>query len=318
MTKTQNGRFLAALCGGLLLAGATLRLDAARGDEPPAVCPKCSTVQQGIPLLSKIPYVSKLFTNGTAALCQDCQDVARIGVDFDVEVCQECPPPAPPAFRAGPLVARWFVVEGGNKSACQANICESDCGSDDCQTLACKDAACCEASACCQASCGTTASGSSWERIVDLTARNAALEATLEAQTVFQKEKSEMFAMLAELNAHKAKLEAQVETLAQQNQVTKEMLTLMTENARLKCQVEAAEAKLTIVHEMAKLAMENEQLKLALHKRQNHGLISGDVQYFPPAPETQGNRVVPARAPLEDIVPVPQPQPLPRQPSLER
>jgi hypothetical protein len=314
MTKTQNGRFLAALCGGLLLAGAAWLPGAVCGDEPPANCPKCSAVEKGIPVLSKLPYVNRLFKNVTATKYQECQDVARIGVDFDVEACQECPPPAPAASKAGPIVARWFVVEGGNKSACQATICESDCGSDDCQTLASKVKGYCEVAPCCDSACRKAAAGSSWERIIDLTARNAALEASLEAQTAFQKEKSDLFEMLAEMAAHKAKLETQVEALAQQNQVTKEMLTLMTENARLKAQVEGAEAKLAIVHEMAKLAMENEQLKLALQKRQNHGLISGDVQYFPPSPETRSSPVVPTRATLEDS----DPQPLPQRPSLER
>src|SRR5436190_5614215 len=288
MTKFSSGRVLAAVCSGLFLAGIAL-LSTAHGDEP--ACPKCSANQQGVPLLSKIPYVSRLFKT---AKCEDCQgDFERIGVDFDIEVCEHCPPPASASRANPPLITRWVVVKGEKQPkvlACEAATCGVPVArASNCAASNCKAAVCCEAAECCQASCSKEASSLSQDRIIEIYAENAALKATLEAQSAFHKEKLEMLEMLAGLSTEKAKLESQLETLVHQSEATKETLALMSENARLKAQVEAAEAKLTIVHEMAKLAMENEQLKLALQKRQNHGLISNEVQDLP-APEEVKSR----------------------------
>ena len=313
MTKISSGWIFSAVCGGLFLAGITLLSTAARGDEP--ACPKCSAAQKEIPVLSRIPYINRLFKT-SAAKCEDCQSeqFERVGVDFDfdVQVCENCPPPASASKTSRPIVARWFVVEGENQPrlcletrsvskadfqrfqtepkvlACEPPTCAAPtCKAGNC--VAGTIAACC-AAPCCDEACERSANVLSQESVIEIYAENAALKATLEAQSAFHKEKMEMIEMLAGLTAEKAKLESHLEALVQQNQATKETLALMSENARLKAQVEAAETKLNIVHEMAKLAMENEQLKLALQKRQNHGLISNDAEYLPPAPEAIKSR----------------------------
>ena len=291
MHKAKNNRFQATIWTILLLAAAAST--AVRAAEPPA-CPKCSTAERGIPILSRIPYVNRLFKNVGPA--QDAkvspQDFERIGVDFEFEICPDCPVPlnissAACTQSAGSqlLAVRRASHQQAPAPCCEKACCENGCGED-----------CAEGSPCCRASCETAERrGLSWERIVELTAKNAALEASLEAQTAFHEEKSEMMESLAEMAIEKAKLEVQVETLTQQSQITKEMLALISENARLKVQAQMAETKLTVVHEMAKLAMENEQLKLALQKRHTPGQLADDVQYLPPSPEFKPSRTAPAK-----------------------
>ncbi|MGI8979462.1 MAG: hypothetical protein ACR2FY_09565 [Pirellulaceae bacterium] len=264
MTTAMNDRFLATIWGILLLAAALTPI-AVRGEDPAPACPKCSTVERGIPVFDKIPFVSRLFKKVGACESQTgaAQNFERIGIDFDFEVCPDCPVPLGISSAACTQNAgvQLFAVRRAAHQHLAAACCETEkcCGKDCEESLACcKDA-------CCQSACETAKrSGLSWELIVELTATNAALEASLEAQTAFHEEKSELMESFVEIAIEKAKLEAQVETLHQQAHLTKEMLALISENARLKAQVESAETKLAIVHEMTKLAIENQQLKLAL------------------------------------------------------
>ena len=275
MNMTKTRRFQVVLWGFVLLAAAAVSPSSARGDEPPA-CLKCNVTERGIPFLSKIPYVSRLFKKTAAA-----EELERIGVDFDIDVCQDCPGVCQPSARPRLIVFR-HTAHGEIAAECCEN--EPCCGKD-----------CEEASACCRASCETAKSGLSWERVVELTAKNAALEAMLEAQDSFQEEKSDLVETLTEALVEKARLEAKVESQAQHIELTKEMLTLVSENARLKAQVEMAEVKVALVHELAKLALENEQLKLALQTRHNRGQLADEGQILPPASEAKSSRAAPAR-----------------------
>jgi hypothetical protein len=286
MNRTKFARLQPLICGILPLIAIAALPAAAPGKEPG---PKCATFvaeETAIPLLSDIPYIGRLFkTVKHVAVPQSCEPLA---VDFEFEICQDGAPTCGLSRSATACTqsagAQLFAVRRtGHQNV--AATCAACCGED-----------CAEDSFCCRASCETVARGGlSWERIVELSATNAALEASLEAQSAFHKEKSEMLESLAEMAIEKAKLEVQVETLAQQSQITKEMLALISENARLKVQAQMAEAKLTVVHEMAKLAMENEQLKLALQKRHTPGQLADDVQYLSPSPEVKANRPTPAK-----------------------
>lgn len=265
MTTAKNIRFQAMILGVLLLAAAATP-SAVRGEEPPPACPKCSTAERGIPILSKIPGIARLFKNVGVDRKQECcpQDCERIGIDFEFEVCQDCPVPSGISSAActQSAGAQLFAVRRA-AHAQEAAACHEPgpcCGKE------CADASTCCQNACCRSDCEMAErSGLSWERIVELSAANAALEATLEAQAEYQEEKSEMMDSFFEIVMEKARLEAQVEAHAKQAELTKELLALVSENARLKAHAEMAEAKLSLVHEMAKLAMENQQLRLALH-----------------------------------------------------
>lgn len=308
MNRTKFARLQTVICGILPLITIAALPATAPGKEPR---PKCATFvaeETAIPVLSDIPYFGQFFKSVKHIPVQGCEPLA---VDFEFEICPDCQVPlgissATCTQSAG---SQLFAVRRAShqqtaapcceKACCEnARCCENGCGED-----------CAEASSCGRVSCETAERrGLSWERIVELTASNAALEASLEAQTALHEEKSEMMESLAEMAIEKAKLEVQVETLAQQSQITKEMLALISENARLKVQAQMAEAKLTIVHEMAKLTMENEQLKLALQKRQSPGQLTDDVQYLPPSPEFKPSRSAPAKkASFHEVQPTDRP-----------
>lgn len=313
MTTAKNDRFLATIWGILLLAVAAAPI-AVRGEDPAPVCPKCSTAERGIPVFDKIPFVSRLFKKVGAGENQTgaAQNFERIGVDFEFEVCPDCPVPFGISSAASSAAfpqtagAQLFAVRRAAHQHGAAACCETEkCCGKDCEesSACCQDA--CFKDACCELACEMAErSGLSWERIIELTAANAALEASLEAQTAFHEEKSEMLDSFVAILMEKAKLEAQVETHAKQSELTKELLPLISENARLKAQVASAEAQMAIVHEMAKLAMENEQLKLALRKHLGSGALADDVQYFPAGPEAKASRTVPAKkATFHEVVP---------------
>lgn len=297
MNRTNFARLQSLICGILPLIAIAALPAAAPGKEPR---PKCATFvaeETAIPVLSDIPYIGQFFKNVKHIPVQGCEP---LGVDFEFEICPDCPVPLNISSAACTQSARAqrLAVRRASHQQTAAPCCEEACSENAhcCKNEACCGEDCAEGSPCCRASCETAERrGLSWERIVELTASNAALEASLEAQTAFHEEKAEMMESLAEMAIEKAKLEVQVETLTQQSQITKEMLALISENARLKVQAQLAETKLTVVHEMAKLAMENEQLKLALQKRHAPGQLADDVQYFPPGPEFKASRTAPAK-----------------------
>ena len=215
-------------------------------------------------MLNKIPFVSRLFKKVEAP-----QEFERIGVDFDFEVCQDCQtcPPVAPTIRPTVRPQLFVISRASHKkgTACEEGRCENGRCEEDCGEEVCGED-CDEASACCRAASESAKHGGpSWERIVELTAKNAALEAMLDAQTAFHEEKSELTDSVVEILMENAKLQAQVETQAKQADLTKELLTLVSENAKLKAQAELAEERLALVQQMAKLAVENEHLKVALH-----------------------------------------------------
>jgi hypothetical protein len=315
MNRTKFAGLQTVICGILPLIAIAALPAPAPGKEPG---PKCATLvaeETAIPVLSDIPFIGQLFKSIKHTPVQGCEPIA---VDFAFEICPDCPVPlgissAPCTQSAGSQV---FAVRRTSHQQIAAPCCEKACceNAQCCKNEACCGEDCAEVPPCCRASCETAEHrGLSWERIVKLTAKNAALEASLEAQSAFHEEKSEMMESLAEMAIEKAKLEVQVETLAQQSQITKEMLSLISENARLKVQAQLAETKLTVVHEMAKLAMENEQLKLALQRRHTPGQLADDVQYLPPLPEAKPSRIAPAKkASFHEVQPTERPDPLER------
>lgn len=284
MKMTKNGeRFQAVLWGVLLLAGSFALPGEARSGEPQPACPKCSAVERGVPVLDKIPFVARLFKNAGTSQDRKCappQELERIGIDFDVEVCQDCPAEcvfdsvsgACPQNALPQILVMRHMVHGKLASPC----CEDDrCEDDRCEEGCGED--CEEASACCRAANESAKHGLSWERIVELTAQNAALEASLEAQSAFHEEKSELTDSFVEILMENARLQAQVETQAKQAGLTKEVLELVSENAKLKAQAELAEERLALVQQMAKLAVENEHLKVALQLANGKGRPSTTV-----------------------------------------
>lgn len=314
MYTTKSLRLLPVTFGVLAIIATAALPGTTRAKEPkpPGACaaPTCATCtaptrttrtlvaeEHSVPFLSQIPYLGRLFKN------VGYKEVERIGVDFDfdVQVCPDCPQACKPDASAGVCQSsggpKLFVIRktaGGQMTA----TCSSEepcCGKECALASPCCDTEDCEI-ICEEDECD----GLSWERIIELTAKNAALEAVLEAREAFDEEKSDLIESLAMSMVEKAKLEGKVETQAAHAELTKEMLALATENGRLKAQVEMAEAKLALVQEMAKLAVENEQLNLAIKSRSGSSHLADDVQFLPPAPQRKPVHTAPTRAQFEE------------------
>jgi hypothetical protein len=250
-------------------------LTAARAGEP-----KCDCPQQGVPILTKIPYVSRLFKNVgvahepgcAAAACQQagacpeasCDNVwERIGIDF--EVCPECPEAE--VFRFGPVGVALGIKADGECCCPYACRCElaCKCAPGVCHAVATEAVACGKVAACpaaCEASCAKTCAGNQplWEKLVELAGEKGAAQAALETHLAAREEQSELLDALVEMAAKAASLEARLEAQTEHARLTEQMLELAVENARLKSQVELAAAKEKLLETTIPVAVERELL----------------------------------------------------------
>ena len=287
MNKTMISQSLRAhVCAALVLAGAFVGHVAAWGDEPAPVCPVRQSMNAcTADMLTKIPYVSRLFSNRPPCAEMACGDgLDRIGIDFEI-VGQNMP--AQWLFgAAGDDCQKCFAFEvtacktaGGQACGCPAKSCASDqrCAQS-CDLAKCEVAKCC-ADKCDIAKCGVAECGvvsacpaaAIWAgpqqhpliaHIIELSSEKAALEAALAVQEAMLEQKAEMFEAFAELAAEKARLEAQQELQGERDGVTSKMLELAGENARLKAQLELADAKAAFIQQVTQISLENEHLKL--------------------------------------------------------
>ncbi len=281
MRKPVSGSRAWTVALGMLAVAAV-----AVAEEPKCQCPATVTRhEEVVPILSKVPYISRLFKNvaivtppcatgecavaghGTQANCTQakCADgncpavtthiIERIGVDFDVVAAgKECEGQACP-------VGKLTVCD---VAACKAiAVAEKAC-----------DAACCEGKVCaCESKVATTACPCSksaakidalWEKIVELSAGQAAAEAALEVKEDTLDRTAEMLEALAEVHAEKARLEAKLELQEGQTELLGKLAEMAAENAQLKAQVELAEAKAKVMEHTVEITVENERLKMRL------------------------------------------------------
>ena len=273
----------AVVLGGLVLAAG------AAAEEPKCACP---AHQVGVPLLTKVPYISRLFKNvgEAAASCpQECTEVfERIGIDFvfgpdgQAGVCQIRPVdngekgcqgthagqtlPSPyylqddiQYFPPGSEFKRSHEAAGCTQAACKTatHVAVKACT---CPGECCPDGQChCTAKsvAACPFAKLAADKNKLWETIVELSAGQAAAEAALEVQEESLERSAELLESMAGLHAENAKLAAKLEVQDQLHQ-------LVAENTRLKAQVELAEAKAEVMRATVEMTVENERLKMRL------------------------------------------------------
>ncbi len=217
---------------------------------------QCAEVEAnvGLPLLNKIPYVSRLF--------QNCTPGVRVGIDFDVAHSEARP--------ATPEYAQPFLLCDHLAQAAQG-------------------AANCHAAAQCEAAChqgaatfvhGMPHGAANLDEmqvpvklhdllgaVAEQAAAAAALEGHESVLAIAEKlydERAETLSDVAELLAQKAKLEATVEYLTEREKWMHEMRELAVENMRLQAEVELAKQREDILRESRELAEENAQLRLEL------------------------------------------------------
>jgi hypothetical protein len=247
------------------LAAIAMVASVAIADEPKCDCPATKAAGEvGVPILSNVPYINRLFKNVTivAPPCAngECpvnanETFERIGVDFDFCVdskdaqCQACP--------VGKLTV--CDVAGCKAIAVAAKACGSECCA--CKTCACEEKV---AATACPFAKTVAKTDALWEKIVELSAGQAAAEAALAGHKESLESSAEMLEALAEVHAEKARLEAKLEAHEEHDKLTAQMLELATENIRLKAQVELAEAKAEVMGHTVEITVENERLKMQL------------------------------------------------------
>jgi hypothetical protein len=272
---------------GVILCGWSVA-SVALADEPKCQCPASAAVHEvGVPLLSKVPYLSRLFKNVGVAVpvCpQECADaVEHIGVDFEFTVdgqtgvLQICPVDGPAtACQVGNCQVGTCQANGCKVAACQAQGCQlavskvATKGACKCAADCCPDGQCCCAAKATSQQAGTR-EAQLWEKIVELSAGQAAAEAAFEVQSDSLERSSELLEALAEVHAEKAKLEARLEALAETNKIAEQLLELAAENTRLKAQVELAEAKAEVMQATVEMTVENERLKMRVAELEEGG-----------------------------------------------
>ena len=161
------------------------------------------SVDGGVPILSTIPYVNRLFKN--------------VGVPIGVVSCNQecCQVAAPGHLRV---------------------VCQQAC----CPQLAVSQVPPSDQPATCEAKQGFEGI-SKFELVNSLTealSRVAALEAALETRKEFEEQKEELLHSLAEASVENAHLEARAEHLEQQLEMQAEIAHTMAENARLVAKLE--------------------------------------------------------------------------------
>ena len=283
-----SARFAAAMAGVFVLSGS---LALVQGDEPPKACPEtlackeakaCRCPEVGVPILSSIPYVSRLFKNVGVVHEPGCEaghcvktpcasELERIGVDFDF--CQTCPDGI---VRFGPI--ELAICSEDENCCCRDKDCPAACAGCACpsvgkltvhQAAAISDAAACEAhcnavacgdAKCCAGECkcavATAGREDLWKHLVELSAEKAAAEAALEAR----EEQSELLDALVEMATKTAALEAKLEAQTEHQKLLGQMVELASENAQLKARTELAEAKAEMLRETIPVVVEKELL----------------------------------------------------------
>jgi len=187
--------------------------------------------QVGVPLLSQIPYVNKLFRNiGVSVSCATC----------DSDGCQ-------------------FVAPEMLQVVCQQPCCQQVAAYEVLSSPVCED----------RSSPAAFEEITKFELIQSLTeamSRVSALEAALEAREEFEEQKHELFSSLAEAMIENAELEAHGNSLQDQLATHAEIAQTKIENAKLQAKLELVTQREQMVRVHTQALAENQRLKTQLAK----------------------------------------------------
>ena len=180
MSKTFSVRtFCAAAWCLAALGGVMVSLSAVRAEEPHCDCPVKITIHEyGVPLLTKVPYISRLFQPKPTCRGEACEP---LGIDFDFVIGELHQPPQCENAAACPVAtAAACEASCGKDCACPCSapvtsvsvpaflcpeltavynaVCGADC--QECQVRTVSGTAACNAAACsagkCAANCTAT------------------------------------------------------------------------------------------------------------------------------------------------------------------
>jgi hypothetical protein len=241
----------------------------------------------GVPILSNLPYISRLFKSVGVVHEPGCEaghcvktpcadQLEQIGVDF--ELSQTCP--NNPLVRFGPI--ELAICAEDENCCCRGKECPAACAGDGCpsagkmvvwqaavsdkktacEATACAATACAasDAAKCCPGECKCAAATAGredlWKHLVEMAAEKGAAEAALEAR----EEQSELLDALVEMATKTAALEAKLEAQSEHQKLMEQMVELASENAQLKARGELAEAKAEMLRETIPVVVEKELL----------------------------------------------------------
>src|SRR5690349_4648090 len=120
-TTLVSKRYLSMGFALLILAAAALP-GAARAEGPACPSPKCAAEEIAVPLLSDIPFVGRLFK--TMRYVAIPQEGETLGIDFDFEICQDCPDNCPAGVCQAPRT-QLVIVRGAEHAQAAAACCEA-------------------------------------------------------------------------------------------------------------------------------------------------------------------------------------------------
>ena len=287
--------------GSLAIAGLLVSTLAAVADGPATVCsgqPCGQSCERGAAMLSKLPYINRLFKN--VGVNEAGADVERLGVDFDFEwiatpngVC-DFKPTCHEAARSEPIQCETAHCE----SACGGSACttaartKATCGTASCNTSACStatghDSACgkqaCGAAACCESATSecyyiqplTKSSGCqccsdcacSCCTSANKRDKHVVRSCTCTKPAVAEKRKQHKDRLKAALAA-KQHLETLLETHVRFEEAKQELLenlmASLVEKAQLEAQLAVAHERQALLQTVADVTAENAKLKAQL------------------------------------------------------
>ena len=268
-------KFAAAVAGWSVVFSSLV----AWGEEPKA----CHCPEVGVPILTKLPYISRLFKNvgvhhepgceaGECAKTPCAEQLERIGVDFEclgtcpdnplvrfgpieLAVCsedencccrgKECPIAC--AGSACPVAGKlivWQAAAASEATACAAKACKVECAAATAAEAKCCEGKCGTATCCCKNGCGAIA--------------KTAAAADHACQCAGR---DELWEYLVEMAAEKGAAEAALEARQEHSELLDALVEMATKSAALEAKLEAQAQHQKLIERMVELASENAQLK---------------------------------------------------------
>jgi hypothetical protein len=255
-----------------------------RAEEPACPCPSAAAHPTATPVLSKLPYLNRLFiTLGLDGQGRVVRQVSGSG-DWLPQIC-----PAGQALFTAKDVRVECEVNGdcrtctitktatatGSECACGTDCAATNCANCKCQSCACESKA---DEASCGQDCGVLVVKREikqlpeglpcpfmlMEKIASLMAEKAAAEAALQARQEADERIEGLIETVAELLADNAALDAKLESQTEHAKLHEKLADLAAENARLKAHVELAAERADLHRGSLMLSLENERLKQRL------------------------------------------------------
>lgn len=240
----------------------------AAADEPEVLPPPVAPAEcRGVPILSKIPYLSRLFKNvEVAGECDTAQaqhcplitrtwravgpdGAERIGIDFDFD-CQLL-------SAEEPCEGRCPALRACSEELCTEEFCsEEECGEEVCREEVCGEVVCSEV-VCSEEACDQSRTH---EALVEARLELELYEALSEAEAEFREREMELIKELFEARiaaaVATATLKARDKAVSGEAKLREELADARRENSRLQARLEVADEKAELLSQLHQARVE--------------------------------------------------------------